>query len=621
MSVQAGIWGWEGNPVRAESLLEMTHCVAHHGPDGATTWVKGEMGMLYRAFHTTAESRLQQQPLISAAGNMVTLDGRLDNLHELRLELWDCHLSKTPSDVTLAAAAFDRWGLACFAKFAGDWAIAICSPRNRRLVLARDYIGVKPLFYHLSLRQICWCSYLDPLALSGSKFTVCEPYIAGYLAGFPDAHLTPYTEILSVPPGGYVLVERGQSTAHTYWHFDRSARTCYQTDKEYEEHFRHLFRQSVLRRLRADGTVLAGLSGGLDSSSIVCMADEISPGEGAAAATLDTFSFWDRGEPEEDDFCYFTKVEARRGRVGHHAELEATGDSWPIASFSFAAMPGFGERLELKAAMSCVVGQGGYRVLLSGIGGDEFLGQAVNPSLQLSDQLLARRFRETARSLTAWSLATRRPGVGLLLDALLLLLPAFLRSRMTRHARVAPWIHPTFASKHGIAARSLQAVEGSWWWPPSARDAYQTYSTLARQLTYFSSSTLETRYPYLDQALVEFLLSVPLTQLARPGESRSLMRRALKDLLPPEILARRTKASAGRCIALTVRKHRDRLRQVLRSAVSARLGYTEAAALEAAVLATRNGQMPVQVVQLFKAVALEFWLREAMARNVISIQL
>jgi hypothetical protein len=96
------------------------------------------------------------------------------------------------------------------------------------------------------------------------------------------------------------------------------------------------------------------------------------------------------------------------------------------------------------------------------------------------------------------------------------------------------------------------------------------------------------------------------------------MRRALKDLLPPEILSRKTKASAGRCIVLTLQKHRDHLAGVLHSAAGCRRGYTERGGLERALVATANGQIPFQIVQLLRAVALEFWLREAVACNVIS---
>lgn len=619
MSLLAGIWSFNGKSVGAESLIPLAQTAGEHGSDRTTTYVTPEVAMLYQSFHTTAESRLESQPFVSSVGNVFTFDGRLDNREDLTRELCN-HLSiLEPTDVALVAAAFERWGCKGLAKLVGDWALAVWINGGKRLVLARDYIGIRPLFYQICAHRAMWCSQLGALVARASKLTLSEEYIAGYLAGLPSADLTPYEEIHSVPPGGFVQVDNRKSGTHHYWNFDPFSRIRYKTDGEYEEHFRHLFRQSVRRRLRTDCPILAGLSGGLDSSSIICVADEIAHSGEEMYPRVDTFSFCDRDEPEEDDFSYFTQVERRRGRTGHHAELIANGDSLPIAQFSFTPIPGFDERQELKAAMSDVLRQGQYRVLLSGIGGDEFLGQAFNPRIQLADLLLQCRPKDFVRSLMGWSLATRLPWLFLFLDTVVLFLPTAIRSALTSGHEDEQWINVQFARRHKFATRRLQAAEGSWWWPPKARDDYQTYATISRQMTYFSSSTVETRYPFLDQTLAEFLWSVPATQIARPGEPRFLMRRALKDVLPPEILSRKTKASAGRCIALTFQKHKDSIAEALHSPVTSRLGYIELDGFKRTVGAIANGQIPFQIVQFLKALALEFWIREAVARNIISV--
>jgi len=105
-----------------------------------------------------------------------------------------------------------------------------------------------------------------------------------------------------------------------FWHFSPHTIIRYKTDRDYEEHFRHVFRQSVRRRLRSDAPVIAELSGGLDSSSIVCMADDILANEGADTRRLDTLSFYDKTEPKGDDWVYFHKIERQRGRVGIHID-------------------------------------------------------------------------------------------------------------------------------------------------------------------------------------------------------------------------------------------------------------------------------------------------------------
>ncbi|HEU0046033.1 MAG TPA: asparagine synthase C-terminal domain-containing protein, partial [Nitrososphaera sp.] len=375
------------------------------------------------------------------------------------------------------------------------------------------------------------------------------------------------------------------------------------------------------RRLRTDSPILAELSGGLDSSSIVCMADDILGKAIAETPSMDTFSFWDNKEPDDDDFLFFAKVEEKRGRIGHHAELRGLGDTLSFEYPQFVASPGFGERQELKAARLEKMKLGKYRVVLSGIGGDEFLGQVLDPSIQMADLLVQFRLGALARYLKAWSLLSRRPLIQLLSRTLIMLLPTSIRSRLTQAARKESWINETFARKHRLCTYRLQAADGSYFWLPSARDSMQTHAALARQMTHTRPSTEETRYPYLDQTLIEFLTSIPTDQLLRPGERRSLVRRALKNFVPPEILARHRKAGTGRCFALALEKHWASLKSVVSAPLTSPLGYVNQAEFEAAIIAARDGHVSENILRLLKTLSLELWLREAIARRVISVQI
>lgn len=246
MSVQAGFWNLDGSPVPRESLTRISQTLSDYGPDGEFFYFDRPIGMLYRPFHTTAESRLEHQPHLSDSGSVITWDGRLDNRDELDSQLHTTLKDKT--DVAIVKATFDQWGTGCFAKLVGDWAISIWSPRDKQLILARDYMGIRHLFYYPQAKTIMWCSHLAPLALCGDRFSLCNDYIAGYLAFHPDAHLTPYREIHSVPPGKFVCIRKGKITTHTYWEFNTNLKTRHTTDEEYEEHYRYLFRQAIRRR-------------------------------------------------------------------------------------------------------------------------------------------------------------------------------------------------------------------------------------------------------------------------------------------------------------------------------------------------------------------------------------
>ncbi len=620
MSVQAGMWNLDGESVDREFLVQTSQSLSEYGPDGEWTCFNGPVGMLYRPFHTTPESRLERQPRISESGKILTWDGRLDNRDELIKQLVNV-LKDDQTDVAIVAAAVDRWGTDCFAKLVGDWALAIWDPREQQLTLARDYIGIRHLYYYPEARRILWCNHLAALAMCGDRLSLCDEYVAGYLAADPDAHLTPYAEIHSVPPGKFVQIRLTKTAIRPYWVFNPKLKTRYEKDAEYEEQYRHLFRQSVRRRLRTDSSVLADLSGGFDSSSIVCIADDVLCKEGAVAPRVDTFSLYDSNEPGEDDLPHLARVEDKRGRAGFHSDMRSTGDSLVFEYPTFVASPVFTGRTEVQVAVQGVLKRCEYRVGLSGQGGDDVNGQGLDPRAQMADLVLQLRFVELARQLTAWSLLIRkRPWIHLFFQTLTQLAPLSLRAALADHGKVEPWVTHTFAKEHRMSAHQVQTVLGLGFLRPTDRDAVQTIASLSQQMTNAGPSIIEKRYPYLDQNLVEFLMTIPRDQLLRPGQRRHLMRRALADILPSEILARKTKASANRCYSISLEKHWAKVESVFCDPVSSRLGYVDKDRIREALLALKTGQSSPYVVRLLRAVSLEFWLRDAEARGVISTQ-
>ncbi len=413
MSVQAGIWNFDGRPVDRTLLEGLSESLRQQGPDGESRYVDGSVALLYRPFHTTTESRREKQPYVSRRGFVLSWDGRLDNREVLIADLRS-DLDANPTDVTIFAAAFDRWDTDCFRRIVGDWAVAIWKPEARELLFAIDYMAVRHIFYYLKTDRVWWSTDLSPLVLlSGDRFRIDDDYIAGYLAHDPDAHLTPYRGIREVPPGQFVHIRNGRVSVERFWRFSPKSRIRYKTDAEYEEHFRFVFRQSVRRRLRSDSPILAELSGGLDSSSIVCMADDILANEGEQFPRLDTISYYDDTEPNGDDSIYFPKIEQKRGRVGIHVDGGKVGSSPASLQCSeFRALPGaLGAGRKLGDERADVVRGGGYRAVLSGIGGDEFMGGIPDPRAHLGDLIMQFRVVELAKQLTAWSLVKRRPWI------------------------------------------------------------------------------------------------------------------------------------------------------------------------------------------------------------------
>ena len=623
MSVQAGVWNFDGSAADRRVVEEFNAALRQQGPDGESLYCEGPAALTYRPFHTTRESRYEEQPYVSRRGFVVTWDGRLDNREDLLAEV-RADLDRSAPDVSIVAAAFDRWGTDSFRRIVGDWALTVWRPQEKELILASDFMGVRHIFYHLRADQVRWSSDIAPLLLlAGVKFHVDDEFVAGYLAHNPYGHSTPYREIREVPPGQFVRVRRGNISVERFWRFSPHTRIRYKTDRAYEEHFRHVFRQSVRRRLRSDSPVLAELSGGLDSSSIVCMADDILKREGADAPRLDTLSYYDNTEPKGDDWVYFQKIEEKRGRAGIHIDSSKMSKSPASLEFrEFCPFPGtLGVSNELGDERADSVRKGGCRVVLSGLGGDEFMGGIPDPRALLGDLIVQGRIFRLVSQLSEWSLIKRRPWLHLLWGSAVASLPASLAQHLVPEAKLETWYCKGFAKRTRLKYRQTAASETFGFWLPTRRSVIAGVQAMASNLAKMPAATPvleETTYPYLDQNVIEFVLATPTDQWLRPGERRSLMRRALAGIVPAEVLARRSKQIGARTPAVMLDQHWDEIRSAYRSSLSSRLGYVDDAALLRTVGDARAGKI-APIVRVLWTISLEFWLRDLAARGLLEL--
>jgi asparagine synthase (glutamine-hydrolysing) len=545
MSVQFGTCNVDGEPLDPRYLEKAKPLIAPYVRDGNRAYIAMDVAVLYYPFHTTSESRRETQPHISVSGAVYTWDGRLDNETDLVSELKGA-LPKNACDVEIVAAAHARWGTDCFAKFIGDWALSIWEPLNRSLTLATDFIGTRHLYYTVQGPHITWSTVLDPLVLSDRRtFPLSEEYLAGCLSFLPAAQLTPYVGIHSVPPSFFVVLGKETPRVRRFWDFDSNNRIRYDTDTKYEEHFRTVFRNSVRRRLRSDTPVLAELSGGMDSSSIVCMADTLLGAESGLTPRLDTVSYYSDSEPDWNERPYFTKVETQRGRSGCHIDLGHNGFfRFEVDTQHFASTPASSRAPETSRQIAECMASSGNRVILSGIGGDEVMGGVPTPIPELRDQLARARFATLPRQLKLWALDKRRPWLHLLWQTCSGFLPVACAGEI-QNRKPASWLRSNFVRNQRAALSGYARRTTLFGFLPSFQENLSAFEALQRRLAWSALTAQfpsEMRYPYLDRSLLEFLYAIPREQLVRPGHRRSLMRRALRGIIPGEILARRRKA-------------------------------------------------------------------------------
>lgn len=620
MSAQFGIWNQDGRPVDLVHFEKAKALLAPYGPDDVASYEQSNIALLYRAFHTTKESCRETQPHTTVSGAVITLDGRLDNRADLILQCRDA-LRPGATDVATAAAAYTKWGTGCFAKLVGDWAAVVWNPHDRSLVLANDPIGTRHLYYELDKDQVRWSTVLDPLVLlSGKTFAIEEEYIAGWLGFFPATHLTPYVGIHSVPPSSFVLIRDRKLTVSEYWNFHPRKRIHYSSDSEYEDHFRAVFAESVRRRLRSDRPITSELSGGMDSSSIVCMADSIIACGDAETPRLDTISYYDDSEPNWNERPYFTKVEEARGRKGCHIPVgRPESFSFTCENVGFAAVPGANGSLDGPARQfAAFLRSREARVVLSGIGGDEVLGGVPTPGPELEDLLASAQVRQLARRLKAWALNKRKPWIHLLFEAVRVFLPPPFFG-VPRHRRPAAWLHRTFARKNRLSLQGYErrlTLRGPM---PSFQENIAALNALRRQLAcdFLSREPLyEKRYPYLDRDLLEFLYAIPREQLVRPGQRRSLMRRALAGIVPDEVLNRKRKAFVSRAPAAALAADWTALQEMVRHLVTGSLKIVDPQAFAEALQRTRQGKED-RLVPLLRTLYVEWWLRNLCDRGIL----
>src|SRR5271163_557897 len=190
MSIIFGMRKQNGALVSEEDVLQLGAATARYGRDSTAIRNSGRIGMGVQVSHSYRRSRLGSGPFCDPRGNLISVDGRLDNYKELSAEL---QMDNTrTSDTVLMFEAFLKWGSACFSRFTGDWSLVLWSVDEGALYLARDHAGARSLYFCLEDGVASWSTYLDGLATEAKRRDIDDEYVASYLGGLPARDLTPY---------------------------------------------------------------------------------------------------------------------------------------------------------------------------------------------------------------------------------------------------------------------------------------------------------------------------------------------------------------------------------------------------------------------------------------------
>jgi asparagine synthase (glutamine-hydrolysing) len=471
-------------------------------------------------------------------------DGRLDNRNDL-LPLLADSLREDTSNSAIALAAYQRWGITGLVHLIGDWSIVIRDAAERGTILASDFAGVRPLYYSVQGGHVFWSSRLQSVVDATGISELDEQYLGAFLLYGGCPNRTPYKGIYSVPAGHAVSVSSTGTKISRFWSLPIRDEVRYQKQHRYEEHLRALFREAVSVRLQTEAPVLAELSGGLDSSSVVSMANRLMRSGAVSARALTSVSYvWENSldQPfirEMESFCGIKGVHISTHDVPLVSKTHV-GDSQP-------------EILQpLRKSVVSLSHQLGSKVLLTGQNGDLMMGNWFDDSLQLSASLRRFRFAQACKEALEWSKILRLPVYRLLWQAACAALPSALAptavygiddgSYTPRSSETS--LVPGLIERLGLS-ESGNLFSDIWMQAPPERRKYFRSLSTTLELRNFQTPEmwqhLDYTHPFAHRPLVEFLMTVPVEILCGPAKPRKLMRSALSDLWPVRLRMRRSK--------------------------------------------------------------------------------
>jgi asparagine synthase (glutamine-hydrolysing) len=552
----AGVFDAVGRAEIPRSLLaRMSETLDHRGPDGAGVHLEPGLGLAHRRL-SIIDLHTGQQPLYNEDRSVVVVfNGEIYNFHALVSELSECgHVFRTHSDTEVIVHAWEEWGESCVTRFRGMFAFALWDRKAQTLFLARDRLGVKPLYY-ATLPGGTWLfgSELKTLLAHPALPRRIDPRaVEDYFAyGYVPEPNTIFDDVYKLSPGCTLTVRRGELPASPVEYWDVPFRPAGAiSEHDAGEELVERLRESVRLRLISDVPLGAFLSGGVDSSAVVAMMAQLS----ADPVTTCSISF---GDPAYNESAYAEKV-ARRYATRHHVEQVDADDFTLVDRLSRIYDEPYADSSAMPTFRVCQLARRSLKVALSGDGGDESFGGYRRYQWHVNE--------ERVRSLVPFSL--RRPLFGMLgrLYPKADWAPRVFRAKSTFQSLAVESVAAYFRTvsllqdemrEKLFSDRLRRALQGYTAIEVLQRHAKRSPSdhplSLVQYLdlkTYLvgdintkvdrasMANSLEVREPLMDHPLVEWLSSLPPDLKLRHGEGKYLLKKSMEAYVPSEVLYR-----------------------------------------------------------------------------------
>jgi asparagine synthase (glutamine-hydrolysing) len=614
----AGIVDVTGRPVDGGLLRAMTSVQAHRGPDGEGILCRGPVGLGPRRL-AIIDLATGEQPMANDDGSAwIVFNGEIYNFRELRqdLEARGAHF-RTASDTEVILRAYEAEGPACVRRLRGMFAFAIFDERNRRVFLARDRAGIKPLVYSWDGRRLLFASELkglleDPTVRREVDWDALGDYLTYHYVPAPR---TIFRSVRKLPPASTLILalDGGEPAVAPYWRL-RFAPDHRVTEADWLDGLRAHLSDAVTSHMVSDVRIGAFLSGGVDSSTVVALMAQASP------TPIRTFSI---GFAEEafDELRYARQVAARYGTDHYELVIKPSAlDVLPRLVWHFDEP--FADSSAIPTYYVSKITREHVTVALSGDGGDEhFAGYRryarANELHERLDWAGAHWVRPLLAS-AARLLPVGAPGHAY---AGLLAAPAFERyfRLMTYERRET--LRRLLSDDLATLARS--AADPSHFSRIAAEAQAPDYVSALQHIdihTYLPDDilskvdrtsmavSLESRVPLLDHVLMEFVATIPSSLKLRHGVGKYILKQAMANALPEQILTRQ-KMGFGVPLGAWFRNElRDMTRDVLLSRTANARGLFRPGAVEELIRIHDSGRDCS--ARLWTLVCLELWMRQ-----------
>lgn len=537
-------------------IKKMTDTIAHRGPDDEGFFVNSKIAFGHRRLSILDLSPLGHQPMF--LGHLaIVFNGEIYNYIEIRAELKTLgHQFKSNSDTEVILVAYKEWGSDCLSKFNGMFSLAIYDTANDIFFAARDRLGVKPFYFYQNDNQLIFGSEIKAL-LAHSDIKACpnEKIIWDYLVGglVNHTHETFFEKIMELAPGHYIEIRNSKIETRKYWDLKDAKINVPENEADQIKKFQELFIDSVRIRLRSDVAIGTCLSGGLDSSAIVMVINKIMREEGRVKQIGDmqkTFSavYKDKNALYADESKFI--------KVVTDASKAESFFAYPSGQSLVKDLPKLCSTQDEPAASTSIYAQNQVfklasehkiKVVLDGQGSDELLGGYHTFIDSYLEELLGHgQLSLFMRELKAYSQNQHK---NCLKFGWQFLRRVYLDKCFKKVFKIADFSYrpeykvfePSYLKKYRLPQFKTR-VEN----PFSAKsDILVNHKMLPGYLRFEDRNSMayavESRLPFLDYRLVEFAFNLPSQVKIKHGQTKWILRQALKGILPQEILNRHDK--------------------------------------------------------------------------------